>query len=66
MIAVPQSTVEKPLTPIDYIAAMEACATVREVGQFADQVPSAVRNDERFTRAVAARLGAIKEKRKRA
>ena len=62
MIPVPQSTIEKPLTAIDYIACLEICSNIADVQQFAEQVPPDVRNDERFTRAVAKRLGAIKGK----
>lgn len=64
MVNVPQSTVEKPLTAIDYIAALDACRTHLEVGQFCDRVPAPVRSDERFTRAVAAKLAAIKSGRR--
>lgn len=64
MIRVPQSTVEKPLTAIDYIAAMAECSTAREVAIYAEQVPLEVRNDERFSRAALARLDAIKETRR--
>lgn len=62
MITVPQSTIDKPLTAIDYIACLEQCSSITEVQQFAAQVPDDVRHDERFTRAVAKRLGAIKGK----
>lgn len=63
MIAVPQSTPEKPLTVIDFIAALEQCGSITEVQQYAEQVPLPVRHDERFTRAVAKRLAAIKDRR---
>lgn len=62
MIAVPQSTVEKPLTPIDYLAALELCASINDVQLFAEQVPVEVRQDYRFERGVAKRLAAIKDK----
>lgn len=62
MINVPQSTIEKPLTAIDYIAALDGCTTKTEVRRFAEQCPVAVRNDERFTRAVAAKLAAVKSR----
>lgn len=62
-VNVPTSTIDKPLTAIDYIAAMDACSTHVEVGKFCDQVPLSVRNDERFGKAVAAKLAAIKESR---
>lgn len=58
---VPQSTLEKPLTAIDYIVAMEQqCSSLSAVQRFAEQVPLTVREDERFTRAVAKRLATIK------
>lgn len=56
MIPVLQSTVEKPLTAIDYIAALEQCTTVADVQRFGEQVPLAVRQDDRFNRAVATKL----------
>jgi hypothetical protein len=62
MVNVPVSTVEKPLTPIDFIAAMDQCITIAEVRRFASGCPDAVRSDERFTRAVAARLLAVRKK----
>jgi len=65
-VNVPKSTVEKPLTPIDYIAAMAECSTAREVSIYAERVPLDVRDDERFSRAVLARLDAIREKRRQA
>jgi len=63
VITVPQSTVEKPLTPIDFIAVLEQCSTVPEVADYAQRCPEYVRNDERFTRGVSMRLAAIKGKR---
>lgn len=62
MIEVPVSTVEKPLTPIDFIAVLAQCSTVSEVADYAQRCPEHVRNDERFTRSVAWRLGEIKER----
>ena len=64
MIDVPQSTVEKPLTAIDYIAALDQCASISDVKKFSQGVPEHVRNDDRFARSVAARLGAIKSQRR--
>jgi hypothetical protein len=58
--AVPQSTVEKPLTAIDYMVPLEQCTSITDVQRYAEQVPVEVRQDERFTRAVAKRLGEIK------
>ncbi len=62
MIPVLESTVEKPLTPIDYIAALDQCETLTEVQQFAEQVPIKVRNDECFAGAVAKRLVAMRSR----
>jgi len=60
VIEVPQSTVQRPLTPIDYIASLQACSNIREVQQFSARCPLEVRQDERFGRAVAKLLGEIK------
>jgi hypothetical protein len=48
-----QSTVEKPLTAVDYCAALSECDGIREVQIFAERAPLSVQRDERFTRAVA-------------
>lgn len=61
MINIPQETVEKPLTPIDYIAALAACDDTMEVGIFCEKVPMKVAGDERFARAVKAKLVEISE-----
>lgn len=63
MISIPQSTIVKPLTVIDYIAALEQCIAITDVQRYADKVPLWVRQDERFTKGVAKRLASIKEKR---
>lgn len=60
MIAVPVSTAERPLTAIDYTVPLEQCTTLGEVGDYAGLVPEHIRTDERFTKAVAMRLAAIK------
>jgi hypothetical protein len=60
---IPVSTIEKPLTVIDYIAALQQCVTTRMVRGFAQEVPLHIRQDERFAKAVAQRLAAIKERR---
>lgn len=65
-VNVPQPSIEKPLTTIDYIAALDGCASMREISRFSELVPSEVRNDERFARAVAAKITAIKCKKARA
>lgn len=62
MIAVPQSSVEKPLTAVDYCACLEHCLTLAEVATFSEQLPLAVREDERYCKAVAKRLASIREK----
>lgn len=62
MINVPVETIEKPLTAIDYCAALQACASVTEVGQFGDQCPMHIRQDERFAKAVAQKLAAIHDR----
>lgn len=59
-VQVPQPTIEKPLTAIDYIAVLEQCSTLDEVAWYAQACPEAIRNDERFTRGVAKRLSSIK------
>lgn len=56
---VPRSTVEKPLTAIDYIALLEQCNSVGEVLDFGDRVPRHVATDERYIRAAAARCASI-------
>lgn len=63
MIAVPQSTVEKPLTTIDYIAVMARAATFEELTDYAASVPPHVVEDDRFARAFKVRLDEIKGKR---
>lgn len=63
MIEVPQSTIERPLTVIDHIAVLQQASTRSEVVDFAQRCPEHVRNEERFTRAVAWRLATIKGKR---
>lgn len=65
-VTVPVSTVEKPITVVDYCAGLFECITASEVARYSGACPPAIRNDERFTKAVAARLTAIRERRKRA
>lgn len=60
MIKVPVNTVERPITVVDYIAALEQASTIIDVRSFGEQVPMAIRQDDRFTRAVQKRLAAIK------
>jgi len=64
MIEVPQSTVAKPLTAVDYCALLAQCASLDEVRDYASRCPLEVRQDERFARAVALRLGEIKERKR--
>lgn len=62
MIAVPQSTVEKPLTVIDYIAVLDQCGDITMLSKFAAALPPHIVEDDRFAKAVKSRLDAIKEK----
>lgn len=59
---VPQTTPEKPLTAIDYCAALSQCNSIEDIRQFSEKVPLDVLNDERYNRAVASRLAVIREK----
>lgn len=61
MTEVPQSTVAKPLTAVDYIACLELCDNAIEVAQYADRVPLVIWHDRRFVDAVVARLKALRE-----
>jgi hypothetical protein len=61
---VPQATIAKPLTAIDYIAGLAACGSLRMVAYYAKAVPLAIRSDERFAKAVAGRLADIKAKKR--
>ena len=60
MINVCRSTDDKPLTVFDRIADLESCVSLFEIRRFAEQVPVEIRQDERFTLAVAKRIAAIK------
>lgn len=61
-ITVPVSTIEKPLTAIDYIAELERqCRNTADVESFRSQVPATVLHDIRFRRAVARKLASIRE-----
>lgn len=64
MIDVPVSTVEKPLTALDFIAVLQQATSLAEVCDFAQRCPEHVRNDKRFTRAVTWRLAEIKERKR--
>lgn len=64
MVEVPVQTVEKPLTAIDYCVPLASCQTIDQVGDYAQRCPIEIRQDERFTRAVARRLGEIKERKR--
>lgn len=65
MIDVPVWTVEKPITVIDYLTPLLKITvegerrTVAEVRQYSIAVPSAIREDDRFARAVSEALKAI-------
>lgn len=60
MIAARKSTPEMPLTVIDHIADLALCRSLTDIQQFSEQLPIEVLNDERYNRAVAMRLAAIK------
>lgn len=62
VIEVPRSTIEKPLTAIDYCACLDQCINAAEVRSFAERCPVEIRQDERFTKAVAARLHNIRKR----
>jgi len=62
MIRARQSTIEMPLTVVDHIADIQSCTTVEEIRDFGDQLPVEVRQDDRFTRAVARRLAELHAK----
>jgi hypothetical protein len=49
-------------TAIDAIAKLESIEDAELISMYAETLPDAVRGDERFTKAVKARLDAIKEK----
>lgn len=55
---VPQPTIEKPLTAIDYIAVMNDCTDYRELVGYVKLVPPEIFEDERFVRAFKNRLNA--------
>ncbi len=60
VIAAPQSTVEHPLTAIDYIALLSQCETLEEVDTYSLQLPLHVLNDERYSKAVAFRKSVLR------
>lgn len=63
MITVPVSTEEKPLTAIDFCGELaKQCHSIEDIREFSEKVPLEVLNDERYNRAVAMRLAAIKER----
>lgn len=62
MITVPVSTPEKPLTAVDFCAELSQCNSIEDIREFSEKVPVHVLNDERYNRAVANRLAAIKER----
>lgn len=60
-INVPVSTAQKPLTAVDFCAELaRQCNSIEDIRQFSEKVPLDVLNDERYNRAVASRLAAIK------
>lgn len=63
MIPVLKSTIEKPLTAVDYCAGLLLCVTITEVQEFCKQAPLEVRQDERFAKAVKQRLDVLATRR---
>ena len=59
MIDVPVPTIQKPLTALDYIGALQKCITATEVGLFCERCPSDIRRDARFAVAVVDRLAVL-------
>jgi hypothetical protein len=61
VITVPVSTAEKPLTAVDFCGELaRQCNSIEDIREFSEKVPLEVLNDERYNRAVASRLAAIK------
>lgn len=60
MIIVPQSTVEKPLTALDYCAELTRCETLEDVHSFNSQLPLEVLQDDRYNRALAQHCSRLK------
>lgn len=63
-VHVPVSTVEKPLTTIDYIAVLAECKTLSEVRDYGNRLPRDVVQDERFSKAVRQRCAEINDARR--
>lgn len=59
VIAVPQSTVEKPLTSVDYIAILPLCGDVPTLMKLASALPPYVVADDRFAQAFKKRLAEL-------
>lgn len=59
MIDIPVHTIEKPITIVDYIAHLQKCENVIEVGMFGQLCPMEIRQDDRFAKAVAGKLAEI-------
>jgi hypothetical protein len=55
-----QSTIEKPLTAIDYVAALSECDGILEVQIFVERAPLSIQRDERFASAVAKLIKAMR------
>lgn len=63
MISVPVSTVDKPLTVIDFIAGLANGNSLNELAAYANALPPHIVEDERFARAFKRRLDELKGKR---
>lgn len=60
-VNVPVSTVEKPLTPIDYIAALEQCGDIHTLNRFGAALPRDVVDDDRFAKAFQNRAAELRQ-----
>lgn len=58
-IEVPVGTLEKPITALDYIGAMQQCITLTQVADFCERCPLDIRTEERFAKAVVKRLAEL-------
>lgn len=58
---VPVSTIEKPLTAIDYIAVLEQCGDIFMLNQLAEALPRSVVDDDRFARAFQNRVAELRQ-----
>lgn len=62
MISIPVDSIEKPITVVDYCAGVYRCESLAEVQAYGEACPEWVRQDERFTKAVAVKLADLRSK----